>query len=382
MRPRGLKISHMKALHVWVALFCLCFFQQTSFAQSAKEDCDNPCGQPTVWDEFNAFTLKVTTAGESGYQFWQGKFDGESKDIQIEVQRTDVHSTVNGKILLVGGRVMATQGPVVDPGYEIDALDAPVLSYKLLVRLLGEALPKGPPTTSGKQAIDFKNEKTGVRFATPSAEGFIAPPWSLAGEVEVVRPDEVHYQLALTVTSSEGGVGATTSRQHTTGFVGQLTKSETAKISDAMTLDGWAVSELGVQTRKDSNGTSFDYGAAPAAPRFKVVADIRKKIIADDYAGEADPSKNFTGFWKQNCEEAFGLQIMPYGKGGRYSVTFCGPGGCGTPGEDGKNTFITKDPDYEVISESEVRIRRADNDWDTYHRCTTETHPVLKYKDE
>jgi hypothetical protein len=120
----------------------------------------------------------------------------------------------------------------------------------------------------------------------------------------------------------------------------------------------------------------------PPSVTYKIVADIRNKIAADDYPGEPDPTMNFTGFWKQNCDNAFGLQIMPYGKDGKYSVTFCGPGGCGTVGDDGKNTFITQDPDYHVVSESELKIRNAKDEWDTYHRCTRDTHPVLKYKQD
>jgi hypothetical protein len=154
-----------------------------------------------------------------------------------------------------------------------------------------------------------------------------------------------------------------------------------AKVDDAMQLAGWDIFKIGPKIHKDGTGTTIDWGATPAAGEYKLVSDVRKKIAADDYPGESDPSKNFTGFWKEDCDEAFGLQIMPYGKDGRYSVTFCGPGGCGTVGEDGRNTFITKDPDYDVISESKLKIRNAANDWDTYVRCTKDTHPVLKYKD-
>jgi hypothetical protein len=74
-------------------------------------------------------------------------------------------------------------------------------------------------------------------------------------------------------------------------------------------------------------------------------------------------AKNFTGFWKENCDNAFGFQIMPNGQDGKYSVVFCGPGGCGAPREDGHNTFITNDPDYVVVSESEIKIRRS-NGWE------------------
>jgi hypothetical protein len=70
---------------------------------------------------------------------------------------------------------------------------------------------------------------------------------------------------------------------------------------------------------------------------------------------------------------------MPYGTGGKYSVVFCGPGGCEDPGPE-NSTFITKDPNYQVISENTIQTRGSD-DWSTYHKCTQETHPVLKYKE-
>jgi hypothetical protein len=91
-------------------------------------------------------------------------------------------------------------------------------------------------------------------------------------------------------------------------------------------------------------------------------------------------AKNFTGFWEENCDNAFGFQIMPYGQDGKDSVVFCGPGGCGIPGKGEPITFIANDPNYVVVSESEIRIRRSSS-WETYHRCTTNTHPILKYKE-
>jgi hypothetical protein len=34
------------------------------------------------------------------------------------------------------------------------------------------------------------------------------------------------------------------------------------------------------------------------------------------------------------------------------------------------------------VSESELKIRNAKDEWDTYHRCTRDTHPLLKYKED
>ncbi len=106
---------------------------------------------------------------------------------------------------------------------------------------------------------------------------------------------------------------------------------------------------------------------------------MRKKLADDDYLGEPDASTDFTGFWKTNCEDAFGLQVKHYGNDGKYSIVFCGPGGCGDPENAGRKTFISKDRHYRVISEDEIK-KQTSSGWETYHRCTKETNPVLKYK--
>ena len=346
-------------------------------AFSEQGGCQNPCGKPTTWDNYNAFLLRVTRPNEPGHALWKGQSDKESLDIRIDVETSDGEKTTKGVILVIGGRVMATHGSITQPGDEIDALDAAVLQQELVPRLLGRAVPDGPAKLQGTHMIDFSDEKTGIQFATPSAEGFVAPPWHVRGQVTVIAKDEVEYQLALNGAPTTG----TNGKQYASNFAGRLSKVSNARIEDSMALDGWNVFDLGVHTRKEGSGTIYDYGATPAATGHKTVSDIRKKLAEQDYAGEPDPSRDFTGFWKHECDEAFGLQIMRYGNDGKYSVTFCGPGGCGDPA-DGHATFITKDPEYDVISENEIRMRGGDSSWDAYHRCTRDTHPILRYKDQ
>jgi len=354
-------------------------FSVTTFAAQKDDTCGDPCGKPTLWDEFNKFELKVTAPEDSDYGSWRGTFDKESDDIQIDVEISDGKKITKGKILMVGGRVMVTQGPVTEPGYEIDALDAPIMEQKLVFRLLGAALPSGPEEVKGIRKVDFKSEKTGIQFATPSAQGFISAPWRVRGDVKTDTPDVVEYQLSLTSPGTANPVGQT--KERNTNFVGRLSKVASARIDDSLPLEGWKVLGVGFQTRKEGEATMYDYGAAPTSGVYKTVADIRKKLAADNYPGEPDPSKNFTGFWKEDCEQAFGLRIMPYGTDGKYSIVFCGPGGCGDPDNYGRITFITKDRNYEVISESEIK-ERTGNGWEVYHRCTTDPHPILRYKEE
>lgn len=368
----------MKKSHkLTTVLFLLCLFSSPCRASNEKT-CDDPCGKPTPWDDFNIVELKMTVPERPGYASWKAQFDKGSMDIQMDVETFDGNSTVRGKILMVGGRIMATQGPITEPGYELDALDVPVLEMQLVLRVLGRVLPRGPADLRGFRKIDYRDAKVGIQFATPSADGFIPTPWSVKGDVNVIASDTITYELSLRYKRDESG--SSLAQEQVTHFEGRLLKAASVKIDDRFSLEGWNVLGVGPQTRKLAGETIVDYSAAPTTSQYRTIADIRKKIAEDDYPGEPDGTKDFTGFWKENCKDAFGLQIMHHGKEGKYSVVFCGPGGCGDQ-DEGRSTFITGDKHYQVISENEIKTHPSDTGWDTYYRCTTDTHPVLKYKD-
>ena len=142
-------------------------------------------------------------------------------------------------------------------------------------------------------------------------------------------------------------------------FEGKFFNAADTKIDDRLNLETWKVFGVGPQSRKQQGATILDYGAAPATTIYKTVADVRKQLAADDYAGELDPARDFTGFWKTDCADAFGLQIKHFGTDGKYSIVFCGPGGCGDPADEGRKTFITKDPHFQVVSEDELKQQTA-----------------------
>jgi hypothetical protein len=92
---------------------------------------------------------------------------------------------------------------------------------------------------------------------------------------------------------------------------------------------------------------------------------------------ECSKPTDFTGFWKANCSDAFGVQIKGQ-PGNLFSVSFCGPGGCFGPGEWMPNTSIIGDPKYRVINATTLEIENGQGG-NRYTRCTTDTNPVLDY---
>lgn len=351
-----------------VCLTCLLLVSVRCAAQHGNCDGDQ-CKNLKAWRDFNSFSLRASTPGDANYIFWEGSFDRENDDIQVDVEEALSGKTLKGKILMIGGRVMAIHGPIAEPGYEIDALDGPMLELQLVEKILGRVLPNGPASVHGSAEIDFNDKKTGIQIATPSAGGTIQAPWHVVGRAKSLAPEGIQYQLTLTSRKSEGDAAT-----RTQVLSGRLFDTTQTRIDDQLQLSAWTLFRVGPQSKKENGSTIIDYSAARMTS-YKTVADVRKEIVAEDSPGEADPSKDFTGFWKTNCDDAFGLQIKHIGSEGKYSVVFCGPGGCGAPSES-PPTFITKDPHYQVVGEDELRLAGGDS----YYRCTKETNPVLEYK--
>ncbi len=362
----------MRTLHFFVCLLVIECVASLAWARAPqRKPCTDPCGEPTAWQDFNTFELKVAPTNSPQYSEWKADIDEESHDTQVAVEQSDGGSVVKGKILMIGGRVMAMQGPIAKPGYEIDALDAFALQLQLVMKLLGRAYPSGPASTKVSQDVDYSDDNTGIELATQSAGGRIQAPWHVVGKLSHIEADAVQYDLTLTSKNARDGA-----KEITLKLSGVLSNRPNTKIDDGLNLNGWKLFNVGPQSRKQGDSTIIDYSAAPESEAYKTVADVRKKIQAGDYVGKTDPSKDFTGFWESNCADGFGLQIMHFGTEGKYSIVFCGPGGCGDPATEGRKTFITSDPQFQVISEDELKEKSADG-WDTYHRCTKETHPAL-----
>jgi hypothetical protein len=336
--------------------------------------CGDACGKPTPWDDFNVFRIRMTQPGQAAYALWRGQFDKESNDIQIEAEISDGKSVKTGKILMVGGRVMATNGDLTTPGYEIDALDAPVLQRLLVTHILGVLMPNGTVGLTGTRKIDFTEPKTGIQLATQSAEAFFQAPWHVQGAITLAAGEVVDFDLGLTA----GLKSPTPDRRiFTAKLSGRLSKSAKARIDDAMGLHGWKLFGLGIQSSQSGNTTTMDYNAAPATEQYKTIGDIRKKLTADDFPGERDSSKDFTGLWKEKCDDSFGLQIMHAGSDGQYSIAFCGVGGCEDASETRK-TFFTGDRHYQVVSEDKIVEIYDSAPPHTMLRCSKDPHAWQK----
>lgn len=72
----------------------------------------------------------------------------------------------------------------------------------------------------------------------------------------------------------------------------------------------------------------------------------------------AKPSTShpLAGFWKRHPKDDHGLAIGP-AEGGKYYISFCGPGGCFEEGKYRLNSTLQGDPDYRIIDMSTIEVK-------------------------
>ena len=242
----------------------------TALESSQQVDCQIAKELPKTWQEFNGFKLRTSSPGASWYSQWRGTFDNASNDIGVDVEYSRAGSVNAGKILMINGRVLAVQGPIASPGYELDALQSAVLRFQLVSAILTLALPDGPASVQADQAIDHSDGKTAIELHTTGAEATFGAPWRVTGEAKRFPCGGIQYRLNFTWTS--GGDAGKENQERTQTLEGELFLTDKARIDDSLSLEAWKV--FGDWAESAKNPTATD--SRPI--RYKSVGDVRKKL--------------------------------------------------------------------------------------------------------
>ena len=242
----------------------------------------NPCGKPTAWNQFESVRLRLTQVGTPGVLSAYVQTSRQNGDMRVEIDATGPEAQ-HGTILLVGGRVFASTGLQLAPGAEMDALDAPLLYVILATKVLGRALPNGPDATPASKKFSYTDAKTGIQFATPSAEGFISPPWSAAGTVTPKPDQSVDFDFTLKWSPVDESKIAHPMEMV---FNGSLKHDKDFRLDDRMSLKGWTVFNVGPIIEKSGSSTRYDYGAKPSTGNPQTIGDIRRLLATKQSAGQ------------------------------------------------------------------------------------------------
>jgi hypothetical protein len=227
------------------------------------------CAAGSPWSEFTRF--RVEPREQDGPATTLTMHDGQDFSLEIDPKAA---ATSKGRILVIAGRAMLMRDVAHEAGYEIDALDGPVLTHQLVMTLLDQAFPKGPGSVaSSKPSFKIVQKKRAIRIATSSAEGRIEAPWTLTGTARQVD-GRIVYDMQLEFAAQDG--------PKSISFAGFWEKAtDRAPLDGGMSLDGWTVHWLGPMTTSSDRGTTLDYGAQPVSERWADLTSLRK-YIADE----------------------------------------------------------------------------------------------------
>jgi hypothetical protein len=204
---------------------------------------------------------------------WRGVFDHQSNDMRIDVEVKEPEP-LKGTVGMVGGTIMISKGLKLQRGFEIDAIDGPMLAMRLALIVLNRVFPHGPRSVVGMQQVGH-DDNAGIKFATPSASASIGAPWRASGVVENYSAGAVTFDLTMVVPAQTGTAQASTG---TLNFIGRLSMRGAPVFDDRMSLADWTVYALGPQLEKRGEATTLDFGAKATTAPGKTIADIRAAI--------------------------------------------------------------------------------------------------------
>jgi hypothetical protein len=223
------------------------------------------------WADFAeyALTVKVPPKGEAG--MWKIRAFADPSDVLVELDTPAAKGRNRGSILLVGGQHLAVKGLALEAGFELDPLDAAIVSLKLLTRLLDAAVPGGPASLKGRQSVTARDDKAPIVASTPTASSRLSSPWSLKGTVARVDANTVSYELE--VEAPFGEKGETRARWSFSGTAAGSAGKRS--LDDGMSLAGWTAYSIGPGTSGKSGHASLRFRATKLPGPFATLKDLR-----------------------------------------------------------------------------------------------------------
>jgi hypothetical protein len=239
-----------------------------SVAQCERDGIGDICASGSLWYEFTR--VRIEPLEKSGIATTMTLHPHH--EFSLDIGAGGGRGT-QGKIIVIAGRAMLMRGVPHEKGYEIDALDGPVLMNQLAMTLLDQAFPKGPASVITTHKVRIAQKTRAIRIATASASARFEPPWTLTGAVQ--RADgRIRYDLRFTSGSSSG-----VKSFQVAGY--WVKESSLPPVAEQMSLVGWTLHWLGQMTTTSEQGTMLDYAAKPASGHWKDVAALRKWIDAE-----------------------------------------------------------------------------------------------------
>lgn len=226
------------------------------------------------WSEMAEYTLRVKVPPKGDTGTWKIQSYADPGDVLIEMDTPGAKGRTKGSLMLVSGNAIAARGFALEPGFELDPLDVAVVNLKVLTRLLDTAVPGGPATLKGKQAVKAREEKMPLVVTTPSANAKFNAPWSLTGSVERLDAGSIAFQLEVEVPKADKP--AERERWTFSGKAGGSAKGRV--LEDSMALAGWTAYRIGPAKGAKQSHTSLQFAATKLAGPYATLKDLRAAL--------------------------------------------------------------------------------------------------------
>ena len=256
----------MNAKSVILAAFFLISSQLIIAATNSAE-----IPHKATWQDFNIIKRSVEDNQNSWRANWLITIDKEKNTISIEKNDYFHNQNLKGTLIVLAGKTMLSKGLVLGRGYEIDALDTPIIMMQLLFDILNKTLPSGPASITRSQKIKHSEISTPIHISTKSASAHFNAPWAVNGLFSRSAIDTIKYEFSFATSVYEG-------INYTLKMNGELHQKANQTLDDTMGLDGWQIYQLGPMNTQQGERTSFDYGAQLFDSKASTLGELRNEL--------------------------------------------------------------------------------------------------------
>lgn len=224
-----------------------------------------------TWQDINSLKLSVEDNQNSWKANWFITIDKEKNTISIEKDDYFHNQNLKGTLIVLAGKTMLSKGLILRKGYEIDALDTPIIMMQLLFDILNKVLPSGPASITKNLKIAHSEANIPIHISTKSASAHFNAPWVVNGLFSQPTIDTIKYDFSF-ATSVHDGIN------YTLKMNGELHQKPNQTLDDTMALDGWKVYQLGPTNSHGKEVTSFDYGAQLIDYKASTLGELRNEL--------------------------------------------------------------------------------------------------------
>lgn len=233
---------------------------------------EHPVAQPG-WHQADRLELQVEVKQQQYRATFLFDVAGNG-DRMISIDETAASKKEAGKIMVIAGRVMLTQGLSLEAGQELKSLDSSALLYQLTVKLLNRAAKEGPLSVEKARKVKIEEVSEDIELSTTSAGGVFAAPWVLNANLMKQAKNKVGYDLtfqARALKDKEKIIAMELS-----GTWQQF--AQRAAFPDDMPLEGWKVYFIGRIEKEQGGKKIYQYGATPQKLEASNLGQLRQMI--------------------------------------------------------------------------------------------------------